>query len=64
MLCCLALLATRLIVAQEEDYDFDDGVYAELNLEQYVDVDGDNDSIVGSDNEVDGKSRRIVWATF
>ncbi|CCA74013.1 related to NOT3-general negative regulator of transcription, subunit 3 [Serendipita indica DSM 11827] len=37
----------------EEDFEYDDGVYADLNLENYVDAEGDNDSTVASDAEND-----------
>ncbi|PVF97257.1 hypothetical protein CPB86DRAFT_807338 [Serendipita vermifera] len=44
----------------EDDFEYDDGVYAELNLENYVEVDMDNESTVASDIEDDHPPRISV----
>lgn len=49
-----------LLSVQEEDFEFDDGVYAELGLENFVEADLDEEETVDSDMDADGSSTNTI----
>jgi hypothetical protein len=49
-----------LTLQQEEDFEYDDGVYADLDLDKYVEADLDDEGTVASDVENDGNADSVI----
>jgi hypothetical protein len=49
-----------LTLQQEEDFEYDDGVYADLDLDKYIEADLDDEGTVASDVENDGNADSVI----
>ena len=49
-----------LTLQQEEDFEYDDGVYADLDLDKYIEADLDDEGTVASDAENDGNTDAVI----
>lgn len=49
-----------LTLQQEEDFEYDDGVYADLDLDKYIEADLDDEGTVASDAENDGSTYTVI----
>ena len=50
-----------LYLFKEEDFDYDEGVYAELNLDNFVEPDVDNESEAESEAELEGVANILAY---
>jgi len=53
----LKVTTLTFYIFKEEDFDYDEGVYAELNLDNFVEPDLDNESDAESEAEPEGVSK-------